>query len=81
MNSVTTIILRRVLFHTAHRQYAMSRVHTKKRKDYISWDEYFMGLACLSAMRSKGRKWSMCVICRSQYTGGRLVDFTRAFHA
>ncbi|KAK8820544.1 hypothetical protein WA577_006604 [Blastocystis sp. JDR] len=24
-----------------------------KRNDYISWDEYFMGLACLSAMRSK----------------------------
>lgn len=24
-----------------------------KRKDYISWDEYFMGIAYLSAMRSK----------------------------
>ena len=24
-----------------------------KRKDYISWDEYFMGVARLSAMRSK----------------------------
>ncbi len=24
-----------------------------KRKDYISWDEYFMGVAQLSAMRSK----------------------------
>ena len=24
-----------------------------KRQDYISWDEYFMGLAHLSAMRSK----------------------------
>lgn len=24
-----------------------------KRTDYISWDEYFMGLAMLSAMRSK----------------------------
>jgi dCMP deaminase len=24
-----------------------------KRKDYISWDEYFMGIAVLSAMRSK----------------------------
>lgn len=24
-----------------------------KRKDYISWDEYFMGVASLSAMRSK----------------------------
>ena len=26
---------------------------TNKRKDYISWDEYFMGIAFLSAMRSK----------------------------
>lgn len=24
-----------------------------KRNDYISWDEYFMGVACLSAQRSK----------------------------
>lgn len=24
-----------------------------KRKDYISWDEYFMGVASLAAMRSK----------------------------
>ena len=24
-----------------------------KRKDYISWDEYFMGVAVLSGMRSK----------------------------
>ena len=24
-----------------------------KRKDYISWDEYFMGVAMMSAMRSK----------------------------
>lgn len=26
---------------------------TGKRKDYISWDEYFMGVAMLSGMRSK----------------------------
>ncbi|MFO7736623.1 MAG: cytidine deaminase, partial [bacterium] len=26
---------------------------TKKRDDYISWDEYFMGIALLSAYRSK----------------------------
>ena len=25
----------------------------EKRKDYIGWDEYFMGVAYLSAMRSK----------------------------
>ena len=26
---------------------------TEKRKDYISWDEHFMGVAKLAAMRSK----------------------------
>lgn len=26
---------------------------TEKRQDYISWDEYFMGVAMLSALRSK----------------------------
>lgn len=26
---------------------------SEKRQDYISWDEYFMGVAYLSAMRSK----------------------------
>lgn len=26
---------------------------SEKRKDYISWDEYFIGIAMLSAMRSK----------------------------
>ena len=26
---------------------------TEKRSDYISWDEYFMGVAALAAMRSK----------------------------
>ena len=26
---------------------------SEKRQDYISWDEYFMGIAKLSALRSK----------------------------
>ncbi len=26
---------------------------SEKRNDYISWDEYFMGVAKLSSMRSK----------------------------
>ena len=25
----------------------------KQRKDYLTWDEYFMAIACLSSMRSK----------------------------
>ena len=28
-------------------------IMTEKRKDYLSWDEYFMGVAMLSGMRSK----------------------------
>ena len=28
-------------------------MESKKRKDYLSWDEYFMAIAKLSAMRSK----------------------------
>lgn len=34
----------------------------KKRSNYISWEEYFMSIAKLSAMRSKDpstRGWSM----------------------
>ena len=27
---------------------------TTKRQDYISWDDYFMAVAFLSSMRSKG---------------------------
>ena len=26
---------------------------SEKRKDYLSWDEYFMGVAMLAGMRSK----------------------------
>lgn len=29
-----------------------------KREDYLHWDDYFMGVAFLSAKRSKGR-WQM----------------------
>ena len=29
-----------------------------KRTDYINWDEYFMGIALLTAMRSKDPKQS-----------------------
>ena len=37
-----------------------------KRKDYISWDEYFMGIALISAMRSKDPN--------TQYNGRRKLD-------
>ncbi|MBR1391743.1 MAG: dCMP deaminase family protein [Lachnospiraceae bacterium] len=36
-----------------------------KRTDYISWDEYFMGVAKLSAMRSKDPNTQVgaCIVC------------------
>jgi dCMP deaminase len=39
---------------------------TKKRQDYISWDEYFMGVALLSARRSKdpGTQVGACIVNR-----------------
>ncbi len=35
-----------------------------KRSDYISWDEYFMGIALISAMRSKdpGTQVGCCIV-------------------
>lgn len=35
-----------------------------KRTDYISWDEYFMGIAAMSAMRSKdpGTQVGACIV-------------------
>lgn len=37
-----------------------------KRKDYISWDEYFMGIALLSAQRSKDANTQVgaCIVNR-----------------
>ena len=40
---------------------------TGKRTDYISWDEYFMGIADLSAMRSKdpGTQVGACIVSQA----------------
>ena len=37
---------------------------TLKRQDYLTWDEYFMGVAMLSAMRSKdpGTQVGACIV-------------------
>ena len=34
---------------------------TGKRANYITWDEYFMGVASLSAMRSKAVSYTHLV--------------------
>lgn len=39
--------------HDANNVTMMSRDLTKKRDDYLNWSDYFMGVAFLSAMRSK----------------------------
>ena len=39
--------------HRAHGTPTTTLLPTKKREGYISWDDYFMSVACLSAMRSK----------------------------
>ena len=37
----------------------------QKRKDYLSWDEYFMGVAMLSGMRSKDPAFTgRCLYCK-----------------
>lgn len=40
------------------------RIIMTKREDYISWDEYFMGLAKITAMRSKdpSRQVGCCIV-------------------
>ena len=44
---------------------------TKKREDYISWDEYFMGIAKLSAMRSKDPNTQVgaCIVKNNKIVG------------
>ena len=39
----------------------------EKREDYINWDEYFMGIAYLSAMRSKDPNTQVgaCIVSKS----------------
>ena len=34
---------------------------SKKRDNYLSWDQYFMTVACVSAMRSKDPHTQVCI--------------------
>ena len=45
---------------------------TKKRRDYISWDEYFMGVADLSGRRSKDPNTQVgaCIVSQDNKRGG-----------
>ena len=49
-----------------------------KRLDYISWDEYFMGVAFLSAMRSKDptHRWAPVLSARTtRFCPWAITDF------
>ncbi len=50
----------------------MSKSATEARKDYIDWDEYFMGVAALSAMRSKDPSTQVgaCVVNKQNHIVG-----------
>lgn len=37
-------------------------VTSKKRDNYLSWDQYFMTVACVSAMRSKDPHTQVCFL-------------------
>ena len=39
-------------------------VHIKKREDYISWDEYFMGVAMLSNAFQGSEFTGGCLYCQ-----------------
>ncbi len=47
--SQSKLYIRAISFH----HLIIKQSNVEKRKDYISWDEYFMGVALLSARRSK----------------------------
>ena len=51
-----------------------------KRKDYISWDEYFMGVAKLSALRSKDPNTQVgaCIVSSDNKILSIIMDFQGA---
>jgi dCMP deaminase len=53
---------------TRHRRPSILRHMTKKRTDYISWDDYFMAVAQLSAHRSKdpGTQVGACIVNKNK---------------
>ena len=54
----------------------------KKRQDYISWDEYFMGVALLSAHRSKDPNTQVgaCIVnYKNKIVGTRFLRFPFSF--
>ena len=47
-----------------------------KRQDYISWDEYFMGIAMLAAKRSKDPNTQVgaCIVSQDNIIISTIVD-------
>ena len=53
-----------------------------KRKDYISWDEYFMGVALLAAQRSKDPNTQVgaCIISGDESSYGKNVIISTGYN-
>ena len=47
-----------------------------KRQDYISWDEYFMGIALLSAMRSKDNNSQVGILWKAVLPCARRLPYS-----
>ena len=50
---------------------------SSKRKDYISWDEYFMGVASLAALRSKDPNTQVgaCIVTITKFCQWAITGF------
>ena len=53
-----------------------------KRKDYISWDEYFMGVALLAAQRSKDPNTQVgaCIVSGDESSYGKNVIISTGYN-
>ncbi|MEE1154327.1 MAG: dCMP deaminase family protein [Acutalibacteraceae bacterium] len=53
-----------------------------KRKDYISWDDYFMGVALLASMRSKDPNTQVgaCIVSGDNSTFGKNVIISTGYN-
>ena len=53
-----------------------------KRKDYISWDEYFMGVALLAAQRSKDPNTQVgaCIVSGEKSCYGKNVIISKGYN-
>ena len=56
-----------------------SRSTVEKRSGYLSWDDYFMSVAFLSAMRSKDPSTQVGAVIGAWWSGGFGLNFKLRF--